>query len=104
MIGGIVFSEDAESIFEVHAPYILIREIEGGGGFSEIKVRIFRLWRHGLYNTFEIEEQASGVGGEMTRVVNNRIRFRFDASPTPGLEVRKDETVSLAGMARRPDS
>jgi len=96
-------AEDTERMVEVHAPFLLVRDIEGGSGLSETRVKIFRLWQGRLFKTFEAEEEATSGGAGLDRKLQSRIHFREAGFPLgTGLEVRNDETTSSAETRWRP--
>ena len=104
--------ERAETILEVHHPFLLFRSITGGTGFTSTTVEIYRLWQGRLYKTAELPENgfavAHGTDPVETITTDNRIVFRYaDFSQWTAIEFRREETRSFEGEvggkpARKP--
>jgi len=106
-------ADEAEKIVEVHPPFILIRESNGGTGIFEMTVHVYRLWKGRLYKTLELEESSDITmwgDPDHTRTITKRdIQFETgdfslwttkpldERHPLPWLRVNTEERTTFNG-------
>jgi hypothetical protein len=91
--------EEAERLVEVHAPFLLIRETNGGSGISSTVARIYRMHNQRLHKTFEVEESSDssryGTHPLEVHTMSRDIRIRQNEITPWLVEVRQTHTIAF---------